>query len=102
MLRQQGAVDDSGLLDVIPMARRRNVGDAECIGTARQVRIRVRRAHAPVARVVIAGVVDVDRHVLGLLLLDGQEQMVRAIRLALEIRIELCCIRVIDELQFSG
>ena len=102
VLRQQGAVDDSSLLDVVPMARRRDVGDAECIGTARQVRIRVRRAHAPVARVVIAGVVDVDRHVLGLLLLDGQEQMIRAIRLALEVCIELCGIRVIDELQLLG
>ena len=102
VLRQQGAVDDSGLLDIVPMARRGDVGDTERIGAARQVRVRVRRAHAPVARVVIAGVVDVDRDVLSLLLLDGQDEMVRAILLALEIRIELRGIRVVDELQFLG
>ena len=84
------------------MARRRDVGDAECIGTARQVRIRVRRAHAPIARVVITRVIDIDGYVLGLLLLDRKTQMVRAICLALEVCVKLCCIRVIDELQLFG
>lgn len=102
VLRQQGTVDDSGLLDIIPMARRRDVGDAECIGTARQVRIRVRRAHAPVARVVVTRVIDIDRYVLSLLLLDRKAQVVRPICLALEVRVELCRIRVIDELQLFG
>lgn len=39
---------------------------------------------------------------LSLLLLDGQDEMVRAILLALEIRVELRRVRVVDELQFLG
>lgn len=102
VLRQQGAVEDGCLLDILPMTRRSDIGDAECIGSSRQVRIRVRRAHAPIARVVITRVIDIDRYVLSLLLLDRKTQMVRAICLALEVCVKLCRIRVIDELQFFG
>ena len=79
MLRQESTINNSCLLDIVPMPRRRNVSNTEVIGTARQVVVRIRRAHAPITRIIITGIVDIDGYMLRLILLDGNHQMITAI-----------------------
>ena len=102
MLREQRAVDERRLLDIVPVAGRCDESDAEVVRALCQVAVRVGRAQTPVARVVVASVVHVHRDMLRLVLLHCHGEVIAPILLAREVCRQLRGIHVVDELELSG